>query len=162
MQTLTGTVHAGASAMRAILVVLLLGVLGCGGAAKKGGGGSTGESRPAVIPMLSELPADPEKRNSILDSANQVAGPEHRKGFTKKERKAETAAATAAAIIGGIFSKTQNVTIGTSTTFDEVDIIAPHTIKPQPVSPRGDGKQGENGETPEGESKPLVPWIKLK
>lgn len=105
------------------------------------------------MPMLSELPADPARRDAILDSSNQVAGPEHRKGFTKKERKAESAAATAAAILGSAFSKTQNVTIGGAITFDENTIIAPETAPPapKPMAPT-------NPDAP----KPAVPWIQLK
>src|SRR5262245_33222587 len=155
MANRTGTNHAATSAMRAILVVVLLG--GCF-AAKTGGDGGT---RPGVMPMLSELPGDAEKRDAILDQSNQAAGPEHRKGTTKKERKAETAAATAAAIIGNIFSKTKNVTIGGAGTFDENDLIAPET-KPQLPSPNKDDASraaDSGGNDPDG--KPLVPWIKV-
>ncbi|MCW5803043.1 MAG: hypothetical protein KIT31_11710 [Deltaproteobacteria bacterium] len=153
--------------MRAILVVLLLGASACGGKAK-GAGDGRHTSRPGVMPMLSELPLEAERRNSILDSSNNVAGPEHRKGFTKKERKAETAAATAAAILGSMFSKSGNVTIGTASTFDENDLVAPHATKRRPKSSSGessgDGKDGKDGEQPaeEPSSGPLVPWIKLK
>jgi hypothetical protein len=138
--------------MRAILFVVLLG--GCFGA--KGGGG--GGSRPGVMPMLSELPGDAEKRNAILDSSNHTAGPEHRKGMTKKERKAETGAATAAAIIGSMFSNTQNVTLGTATTFDENEVVAPQPM--QPPSPKQESSgSGADGREPE--AKPVVPWIDL-
>ncbi len=48
--------------------------------------------RPAVIPKLSELPSDPERRNAVLDSAHAEPGPENRP-VSKKARKVETAAA---------------------------------------------------------------------
>jgi len=144
--------------MRAFLVVVLLG--GCVGV-----GGTGGGSRPGVMPMLSELPGDPAKRNAVLDSSNATPSPEQRKGMTGKERKAETAAATAAAILGSMFSNTQNVTIGTSSMFDEGPVAAPVVVPLGPVS----------SETPDGAAKPdaappddatsnkdLIPWIKLK
>lgn len=134
--------------MRAILVVLLVGCAATGG----GGGGGT---RTGVMPLLSELPGDATKRDAILDSSNQVAGPEHRKGFTKKQRKAESTAATAAAILGSAFSKTQNVTLGAATTFDENAIIAPHTMPARPAPPTTAPHPAEPMPTPS------VPWIKL-
>lgn len=142
--------------MRTVLAVVLLG--GCFGA---GSGTGSGSTRPAVMPMLSELPADPARRNAVLDSSNTVAGPEERKGLTVKERKAETAAATAAAILGGLFSKTQNVTIGTATVFDE-GALAP---KPIPSPPPGstDDPDDAGKPPPAGTSnKDLIPWIKLR
>jgi hypothetical protein len=112
--------------------------------------------------MLSELPADPAKRDAILDSSNTVAGPEQRKGMTVKERKAETAASTAAAIIGSMFSKTQNVTIGTAAVFDE------GALTPLPVPPRppGSTEKPDDPATPpvpiDASNTDLVPWIKLR
>lgn len=142
--------------MRAILVVVLLG--GCSAANTGGSGGA----RPGVMPLLSELPGDPEKRNAILDGSTQTAGPEQRKGMNNKERKAETAAATAAAILGSMFSKTKNVTLGTAGTFDENAIVAPPTMprSPSPTKDEPNGAGEVDGEEPEAEQ--LVPWIKLK
>ncbi|MGH9888704.1 MAG: hypothetical protein ACREBE_24440 [bacterium] len=164
--------------MRALVALALLG--GCVGGGSGAGPGAVGSTRPAVMPMLSELPTDPEKRNAILEQSAQTAGPEHRKGMTTKERKAETAAATAAAILGGIFSKTSSVTLGTATLVDENQLVAP---QPQP-GPRKraetgkDGKDGKPGAAPEGSgdeagkvdpaddpgtsNADLIPWIKLK
>lgn len=141
--------------MRALLVTILL-----GGCFATGGGGGSGGSRPGVMPMLSELPGDAEKRDAVLDSSNQTAGPEQRKGFTKKQRKAETFAATAAAMIGSAFSTTQNTTLGTATTFDENDVAG------QPKQAGG----GTTTSTPDGTAEPQpatpdapvsVPWVKL-
>src|SRR4051812_31581581 len=117
MTAMSGTEPACTSRMRALLALVLLG--GCFGA------GTKSASRPAVMPMLSELPGDPTRRDAVLESANTTAGPEHRKGMTTKERKVETAAATAAAIIGSMFSSTTSVTIGTAGEFDENQLIAP-------------------------------------
>ncbi len=141
--------------MRAPLAVVLLG--GCFGSSVAGG--SSGSSRPAVMPMLSELPSDPAKRDAVLDQSNAAAGPEQRKGMTRKERKVETAAATAAALIGGMFSSTQSVTLGSATVFDEDQLVAPSAQRPAPGP-------GEARPTPADDAGPsnadLVPWIKLK
>src|SRR3954463_2689053 len=129
--------------MRALLALVLLG--GCfstgsstgSRAPPPRGGAKTSalpahSARPGVMPMLSELPSDPARRDAILDSSRTVAGPEQRKGMTVKERKAETAASTAAAILGGLFSKTQNVTLGTATVFDE-GALAPLPVPSPPL-----------------------------
>jgi len=143
--------------MRALLALVLLG--GCFGGST---GASSGASRPGVMPLLSELPGDATKRDAVLDSANAAAGPEQRKGMTRKERKAETAAATAAAIIGGMFSSTQSVTLGSATVFDENALVAPSAGgSPTPGAPATAAPGA-----PDGDSGPsnadLIPWIKLK
>ena len=133
--------------MRLVLVALLAG--GCLSS-------SGGSFRPAVIPKLSELPADSGKRDAVLDSANDTTGPEHggpaAQPLTKPERRAVTAASFAAAALGSIFSTTENVTLGAATTIDENDVVAPAppVAKPEEKKP----------ETPP--SEPLVPWVKLK
>lgn len=143
--------------MRAVLAVVLL--AGCLGA---GSGTGPGSIRPAVMPMLSELPADPAKRDAILDSSSTVAGPEQRKGMTVKERKAETAAATAAAILGGLLSKTKNVTLGAATVFDE-SALAPLPIPPRPPGSTDNPDDPANPPAPDSPSnKDLIPWIKLR
>jgi len=129
-------------------VVALVLVAGCIGGTT---GGGSGGSRPGVMPMLSELPTDPGKRDAILDQSGQTPGPELRKGQTKKERRVETAAAGIAAIIGSMFSTTQNVTLGTATTFDENQIVSPSRPQPKPAS----------GAAPDVREPVLVPWIKL-
>jgi hypothetical protein len=113
------------------------------------------------MPMLSELPSDPAKRNAVLDSSAATAGPEQRRGMTSKERKAETAAATAAAIIGSMFSTTTSVTIGTSSQFDESAILAP---LPQESDDADASDKAKAKAPPPGDPTPaadLVPWIKL-
>lgn len=142
--------------MRAVLAVFLL--TGCFSASSGTGSGST---RPAMMPMLSELPADPAKRDAILDSSTTVAGPEQRQGMTVKERKAETAAATAAAILGSLFSKTENVTLGTATVFDE-GALAPLPAPPRPPGSTDDPAETAKPAPSEPSNKDLIPWIKLR
>ena len=155
--------------MRALLALVLLG--GCLGGTTSARGGISGV-RPGVMPMLSELPGDAAKRDAVLESANATAGPEQRRGMTSKERKAETAAATAAAIIGGMFSKTQNVTIGGASQFDENQLIAPEAVPRIPPRPADDANAGDAAKPGAEPAKPppqsdasntdLIPWIKLK
>lgn len=153
--------------MRALVALVLLG--GCFGG---GSGSGVGATRPAVMPLLSELPTDPTKRDAVLDQAATVAGPEQRQGMTPKERKAETAAATAAAILGGIFSKTSSVTLGTATVIDATELVAPQPAPrvKRPSPQKREGSKPDDGARPDeppaddpGPSNAdLIPWIKLK
>lgn len=154
-------------AMRALVALVLLG--GCFGGAS--GGSGVGATRPAVMPLLSELPGDPNKRDAVLDQSATAAGPEQRQGMTPKARKVETAAATAAAILGGIFSKTSSVTLGTATVIDATDLVAPQPaprVKHPSPPQNGDGKEGDARpeapapDDPGSSNADLIPWIKLK
>jgi len=131
---------------------LALGLL----AACLGGGGG---ARPGVMPMLSELPGDPVKRDAVLEQSGQAAGPEQRRTLTRKERKAETAAATAAAILGSMFSSTQNVTLGTVGTFDENQLAPTPIAPPAPAAPAGADAGSAAPPPPDGA---LVPWVIFK
>jgi len=136
--------------MRFVLAAMLVGCLGGGG------------TRPAVTPMLSELPSDPDQRNQILDQSHATAGPEQQKPLTKKQRKAETTAAYGAAILGSMFSKDQNVTLGVGTDTDGDDPPPPRPLRPL----EGQGEaQGSGSAAPVVVEPPpgvLMPWVKLK
>ena len=138
--------------MRAVIAFLMLS--GCAGS-----GTGAGSTRPGVMPMLSELPGDPVKRDAVLDSAATTAGPEQRKGMTVQERKAETAASTAAAILGGMFSKTQNTTLGSAGSFDE-NAISPSPTLPPPL-PLPTDTPANPPPAADDAQKDLVPWVKL-
>ncbi len=141
--------------MRPVLLLLLLG--GCLA------GVLDANSRPAVTPKLSELPGDREKRDAVLDSANDTNGPEGRRTASKKQRKAETIGAFAAAIVGSAFSKTQNVTLGTATAVDENRLFEKAKPARRPSSESdGSGSGSAAPEAPPAETGPLLPWIKLK
>jgi hypothetical protein len=115
-----------------------------------------GPSKPAVTPMLSELPADPGKRDAVLDGAHYQPGPEQHGKVTPKERKAETIGATAAAIIGSMFSTTQNTTIGVESILDPITPIVPRTGRTETDK----DKKSEPLENVKSDE--LVPWVKLK
>ena len=117
--------------------------------------------------MLSELPADSTRRDAVLESASATAGAEQRKGMTAKQRKVETAAATAAAIIGGMFSTTQSVTLGSASQFDENQLIAPQAVPSLRPSPAVNADDAAKPDAPPAtdagpSNADLVPWIKLK
>ena len=135
--------------MRALLIALLL--VACGG-----------KTRPAVLNSMLEQPADPEKRDSVLNQAQSTPGPEQRKGFTPKMHRAETAAATAAAIIGQMFSKTENVLLGTSTVIDENAMFAPLPVAPSPEGTAASKENREAGPLIPDDKSELVPWVNLK
>lgn len=141
--------------MRFVLAAMLAGCLG-------GGGGT----RPAVTPMLSELPSDPDQRNQILDQSHATSGPEKQKPLTRKQRKAETTAAYGAAILGSMFSKDQNVTLGVGTDTDGDDPPPPAALKPLAGQGEAQGEgQGSGSAAPvvvEPSSGELMPWVKLK
>jgi hypothetical protein len=131
--------------MRALIAVVVLAA--CAG------------TRPAVTPTLSELPGDATKRDAVLDSANAQPGPEHHAKLKPKEHKAETAAATAAAVLGSILSDHTNTTIGTAVLIDETKPVTRKQPKRQ-----GSGDAGSDDEAPPVDAVPegpLVPWVQL-
>jgi hypothetical protein len=114
--------------------------------------------RPAVIGKMSELPPEAEKRNAILDSAVSQPGPEQRQRTTGKAKKVETAAATAAAILGHMFSKTENVTFGGASTFDENRLFeTDHEPKREGAKEEAKAKAAQDA----ADAGPLVPWVRI-
>ena len=77
---------------------------------------------PATLLDMRGLPDDADRRNERLDKAAARPGPEQRKPLPDKMRKVETVAASAAAVIGVIFSSSPNVLLGGGTSFDENEI----------------------------------------
>jgi hypothetical protein len=124
-----------------------------------------GSMRPAVIPKLSELPVEPERRNAILDSAHAEPGPENRP-VSKKARKAETYAATAAALLGHMFSKTENVTLGGAAAIDENLLFEDAPKHKQGQGAKTGDSEPAKGDTPaadeDREPGTLVPWVRIE
>ena len=115
---------------------------------------------PAVTPKLSELPVveDPARAKGVLDSAHAQPGPEQQP-VSKKARKVETAAATAAAVIGTLFSKSANVTLGASSSIDENALFED---TPKRKSKQKADDKTETAPPIEPSDEALVPWVKLK
>jgi hypothetical protein len=123
-----------------------------------------GPMRPAVIHKLSELPADPERRDAMLDSAHVQRGPE-RQPASPRARKVETAAATAAAWIGILFSKSANVTMGGAAPIDENLLVEPKRKRRAKAAEADDAESSEReappADLPEQPSS-LVPWVRFE
>ena len=113
---------------------------------------------PAVIPNLSEMPTDTDRRDRLLDSSLARPGPEN-KPATRRGRKIETFAATAAAALGLIFSKSKNVSWGFQLN-QEVDVHHPTPVE----GGDGDGTGSGSGSAPKppADAGELVPWVHLK
>lgn len=121
---------------------------------------------PAVTPKLSELPVDRDRRDAVLDSSRAEPTPEQRTptAMTKKERKAETAAATAAAIIGTLLSDSSNVTIGVGSAIDEGHLTDPGPRRVPTESEAADEHERTHArDQARGEDERVdVPWVRLK
>ncbi|MEJ7596664.1 MAG: hypothetical protein WKG01_02040 [Kofleriaceae bacterium] len=131
--------------MRAPWVLVVVTAVGCAGSA-----------RPAVIPTMTQMPAESEKRDHLLDSAGARPTAESRKSQTPKERKAETAAATAAAVVGWLMSSSENVVLGASAPIDENRLFEDHQARPVPGP-----APTEHDATPSDRPAVLIPWIDL-
>lgn len=108
---------------------------------------------PAAMLDMRGLPDDAERRNERLDKAAARPAPENRKPVPDKVRKAETVVASAAAVLGMIFSKSPNVLLGGGTSFDENEIFFPR---------ESGGTGAKRPPEPEPvDASQLVPWVKL-
>lgn len=122
-----------------------------------------GNTRPSVIPKLSELPADPARRDHVLDSANAEPTPEQHPKLKPKERKAETVAATAAALIGSVLSDHENVTLGVSTSIEEhhVDPVAKRPAS-EDAAEEAHARRHAKDAGQHADGAVDVPWVRLK
>ena len=114
-----------------------------------------GNTKPTVLPRLDSLPDEHVSREQRLEGAAARPGPETQKGKSSKWRQAETAAATAAAIVGSIFSTTKTVTVGVSTSIDENTVLDPQRAKD------GGKAKDEEVEPEKYDPNQLTPWVKL-
>lgn len=114
-----------------------------------------GNTKPTVLPRLDSLPDEHVSREQRLESTSARPGPETQKGKSSKWRQAETAAATAAAIVGSIFSTTKTVTVGVSTSIDENTVLDPERAK------NGGKSKDEEVEPEKYDPNQLTPWVKL-
>ena len=117
--------------------------------------GCAGKASPTVIPRLDSLPGEHVAREQRIESTRARPGPEQARGKTRKWRQVETAAATAAAIVGSIFSTTKTVTVGVSASVDENELFDPGYRE---RARRDDEKAAE----PEVyDPNQLTPWVQL-
>lgn len=113
--------------------------------------------RPAVIHKVSELPADLDRAGATLDASTAEPTAEQHAKLTPKQKKIETAAATGAAVLGYLFSKTKNVGFGVAAPMDENRIGG----KPKP-QPKPDPDKDDDKAAPPPEPVSAVPWLRLQ
>ena len=118
-------------------------------------GACAGQATPTTMARLDSLPDEHVAREQRLESTEARPGPETKKPKTKEWRQAETAAATAAAIVGSLFSTTKTVTIGVSQPFDENKILDPHAAE-------GVHESGTEDEPTTYDPNQLTPWVQLR
>ena len=115
-----------------------------------------GNTKPTVLPRIDSLPGEHVAREQRIESTAARPGPEHAKGKTRKWQQVETTAATAAAILGSIFSTTKTVTVGVSTSIDENELVDPGY--------RDRARREGDKKAPEPETynpTQLTPWVDL-
>jgi len=110
--------------------------------------------------MMTSLPDDRQKRNELLDSAQARPAPENQKQKTAKEQRVETTAATFAALMGILFSTSDNVMLGAGTPIDENQLVDPSQRERKSGKNESDGDD-EDGERLEYDATQLVPWLRL-
>lgn len=119
------------------------------------GSACAGHATPTTMARLDSLPGEHVAREQRLESTAARPGPETRKGKSARWRQAETAAATAAAIVGSIFSTTKTVTVGVSQPIDENLIVDPGHRE------RSRRKAEPKSEPETYDPNQLTPWVRL-
>ncbi|MGE0872295.1 MAG: hypothetical protein AB7P03_27295 [Kofleriaceae bacterium] len=125
--------------MRTASVVLVV-LMGCGSPV-----------RPRVMPTIDSLPDEQPRRDERLRSIEVRPGPETRPRLAPKLDAAETAAATAAALLGIAYSTSRNVELGL-----ELNVVEPDADPGQPTSPT---TPSQPAAAPDPNT--LVPWVTL-
>lgn len=115
---------------------------------------AAGSPQPTTMRLLSSLPVDRERAHEQMDSATVRPSAESRRPLPPKVRQAETIAATAAALLGTLFSTSENVVLGVGGPVEETNLV-PGTRATVTHEPSG-------GEPPPyGDANALVPWLRL-
>jgi hypothetical protein len=157
---------------RAVLLALALEVTACSA--------STSSVAPSAMLNMSSLPDDQDRRRERIESTEVRRGPENRKPLPTKLRRVETAAATAAAIVGMFFSSSPSVLLGGGIAIDEGPVFQSGESRGKDGR-RKDGKRagksgdkGKDGEASDDgasedeasddetiDATQLVPWVRL-
>ena len=133
--------------MRGVIHIVLLGTClpGC-----------AGNTKASVLPRIDSLPGEHVAREQRIESTEARPGPEHTQGKTRKWQQVETTAATAAAILGSIFSTTKTVTVGVSTSLDENELVDPG------YQDRARRDKDKPAEPETYDPTQLTPWVDLR
>lgn len=127
-----------------IRFALLLACVGCGASVQR---------------TLSSLPDDRQDQTDALESAGARPTAESRKPLPRKLQKAETTAATVAAIVGNLLSTSANTVVGIGAPIEIV--TEPDLMKRQRPPGEGEGAAEGEGPPPDIDAKQLVPWLKF-
>ncbi len=120
------------------------------------GSACAGRATPTTMARLDSLPGEHVAREQRIESTEARPGPETQKPKSRRWRQVETAAATAAAVVGVLFSTTKTVTIGVSAPIDENELFDPGYRE------RGGGKEGAKVEPEKYDPNALTPWVRLR
>lgn len=93
--------------------------------------GCVSNVRPAVLHNMEMMPSDRQKTADQLDAAQARPTPETRAPLPRKLQKVELGVASAAAILGWMFSSTDNTVLGISSALDSPG-SDPGTAAPPP------------------------------
>src|SRR5262249_37044528 len=115
---------------------------------------------PAAMLDMRELPDEPDRRNERLDSTQVRPGTDSDKPLPPRARQVETAAATAAAFLGMLFSKSQAVLLGGGGPVAENALVESRSA-PRRAPVEGETRGGRDDAEPEVDPSQLVPWVKL-
>ena len=116
-----------------------------------------GNTTPTVMPRLDSLPDEHVAREERLDGAAARPGPESQKPKSRQWRRVETAAATAAAVVGSMFSTTQTTIVGVGGAVDENELVQPGYRDNQPRK-----RDDHDDATETYDPGKLTPWVQLK
>lgn len=130
--------------------------------------GCSGAQMPAPSAMLdmSQLPDEPDRRRERIESTEARPGPENRKPLpTTKLQRVETAAATAAAVVGMFFSTTPTVLLGGHMSIGEEPVFRTREEheKSKKAAKARKGEAADDGEASDEkiDASALVPWVRL-
>lgn len=104
--------------------------------------------------LLESLPVDRERAHEHMDSAVARPDAETRRPLPPKVRQVETIAATAAALIGSIFSTSANAIVGVGGPMEETKLVPRTRATVTHEAPKDEAP-------PYGDANDLVPWLRL-
>ena len=118
---------------------------------------------PSAMLNMSQLPDDQDRRRERIESTEVRPGPENRKPLpTTKLQRVETAAATAAAVVGMFFSTTPTVLLGGNMSIGEGPVFQSREEREKSKKRQKDAKADEADASDEKiDASTLVPWVRL-
>ena len=113
-----------------------------------------GSTQPTTMRLLDSLPVDRERAHEHMDSAVARPDAETRRPLPPKARQVETVAATAAALIGSMFSTSANAIIGVGGPVEETRLVPSTRATVTHEAPKDAPPEYDDANE-------LVPWLRL-